>query len=63
MLNELQEGRVLCPDGTLEPQRLIQAFEQNPLTTILTFTNNAANYFNDLISSSVFANDTPIALC
>jgi ATP-dependent exoDNAse (exonuclease V) alpha subunit len=60
MLNELQEGRVLCPDGTLLPQRLIEAFELNPSSTILTFTNKAANELNNLITSTAFANATPL---
>ena len=47
---------MLCPDGILDPQRVIETFQANPNCTILTFTNAAANSLNSLIASSLFKN-------
>ena len=41
----------------------MRAFQSNPNSVILTFTNNAANYINNLVVSMLFANDQPIANC
>jgi hypothetical protein len=61
LLQQVQEGRVLCPDGALDPQRLIEAFQANPESTLLTFTNDAANKLNTLITSSLYVNAQPLA--
>ena len=53
LLNQVQQGRVLCPDGTINPDGVIQAFQSCPDSTILTFTNDAANKLNDLITSTI----------
>ena len=34
LLQQVQEGRVLCPDGVLDPQRVIEAFQANPDSTL-----------------------------
>jgi hypothetical protein len=46
LLQQVQEGRVLCPDGVVHPHRVIEAFQANPDSTLLTFTNDAANKLN-----------------
>ena len=51
---------MLCPEGILDPQRVIQAFQANPECTILTFTNAAANILNSLITSTVFQTEQPL---
>ena len=62
LLDQLQEGRVLCPNGVVDVDRIIQAFELNPGTTVLTFTNNAADQLNKLISSALFLNVQPLGV-
>ena len=56
MLRQLQEGRVLCPDGELHAGRLIQALQSSPECTILTFTKEGANKINRLITSALYDN-------
>ena len=51
---------MLCPEGMLDPQRVIQAFQANPECTILIFTNAAANSLNSLITSTAFENEQPL---
>jgi hypothetical protein len=60
LLQQVQEGRVLCPDGVVHPHRVIEAFQANPDSTLLTFTNDAANKLNTLITSSLYANAQPL---
>ena len=61
LLQQVQEGRVLCPDGVLDPQQVIEEFQANPDSTLLTFTNDAAKKLNTLITSSMHANEQPLA--
>ena len=63
LLSRIQEGRVLGPDGIVNPEQLMRAFQSNPNSVILTFTNNAANYINNSVVPMLFANDQPIANC
>ena len=63
VLQQIQEGRILCPDGQLHPDRVIKAFQDNPQSTFLTFTNAAANKLNSLITSALFTNKQPLAYC
>ena len=63
VLQQIQEGRILCPDGQLHPDQVIKAFQDNPQSTFLTFTNAAANKLNSLITSALFANRQPLAYC
>ena len=58
LLQQVQERCVLCPDGILNSDRLIQAFQCHPDSSIITFTNEAAYKLNDLTASTAFANLT-----
>ena len=57
MLEKLQEGHVLCPDAVLHTEKIIQALQSHPDTTVLTFTNEAANELNNVITSTLFSNN------
>ncbi len=63
LLSRIQEGRVLCPDGVVHSEKIMHAFQTNPNSVLLTFTNNAANNINNMILSTLFENVQPIAKC
>ena len=60
LLDTLQEGRVLCPDAVLRTEKIIQALQSHP-DTVLRFTNEAANELNNVITSTLFSNNEPLA--
>ena len=63
ILSGINEGRVLCPDGIVNYEKIMLAFQSNPNSVLLTFTNNAANNVNTMILSMLFKNSQPIGNC
>lgn len=60
-LDEIQAGRVLCPDGILNYDKIIQMFQANPDLTVLTFTNQATQDINNIIVARFFHSATSFA--
>ena len=52
ILNQIQEGRVICEEEEIIPAKLVATLIENTETTVLTFTNEAVEYINNVISSS-----------
>ena len=54
-LDKIQAGRVICPDGTLNYNEIMQMFLAHPNITVLTFTNKAAQEINKLVSKFLYS--------
>lgn len=61
ILENIQKGRVLCPDGIVSISKVISQFEQHPNTTVLTYTNQAANFINSSVAEKLSENCKPLA--
>lgn len=61
VLDEVQAGRVICPDGILNSDNIIQMFHHNPNITVLAFTNNATRDINNLVVAHYFNAAKPVA--
>ena len=61
LLHELQEGRLPCPSGTPNLQRMLDALQQRPQTTILTISKNAAQPANDVVIYHFYNKEEPLA--
>lgn len=60
LLDEMQRDRVISSEDSVDLEKLVQAFQKNPDTTVLTFTNKAANEINNVIVSALFLNIEPL---
>lgn len=60
LLDEIQCDRVLCHDNEVHDEKLLNALKENPETTVLTFTNVAANEINKSIVSMLFQKEEPL---
>ena len=61
LLQQLQEGRLLCPSGAPNLQRMVDALQQRPETTILTISKNAAHTANDVVIRHLYNKEEPLA--
>lgn len=60
-LDNLQKDRVIFPDSNIQKDVLIRYFIEDSHTTILTFSNAAADHANNIILQCLFATDEPLA--
>ena len=60
ILNNIQHNRVIFPHGNITPTEFMNSFIENMDSTILTFTNSAADYLNNLVVTSLFCNENAL---
>ena len=60
-LDQMQEGRVIACDVFVTDDVIMEAFALHADTTILTFTNNAANRVNRIIITKLIHQQNPVA--
>jgi hypothetical protein len=62
LLDEIQAGCVLAPDGIITNEIIANAYRLNTNITFLTFTKNACNQINSLATDTFFENMELVAV-
>ena len=61
VLDELQNGRVLCPHEENINGPILQKFPEHPTITVLAYMNKGANIINTIVTESLFKGCEQIA--
>ena len=61
LLDDLQAGHVIAEEEQVTDDNIMEAYRMHPNTTVLTFTRQASNHINDLMTARLFHDVTPLA--
>ena len=59
-MDDLQNGHVITQEGEVTNEHIMEAYHTHPDTTILTFTRQACNRINDLMTAWLFHDVLPL---
>ena len=61
LLDEVQEGRVVCTEGEPSDAQILNLILDNPDATVLTVSRRASTRVNNIVVQALFDDQTPLA--